>query len=107
MPNLVDVTYAQTGKSLSTNSMGMRDMQARAFEARSSQYLLLKAPPASVDWLSMRRNLELNLATSHAPAVEDLLNKVFDRDFEKSIEMTEPFPENWSDYLVRIMASRL
>lgn len=25
MPNLVDVTYAQTGKSLSTNTMGMRD----------------------------------------------------------------------------------
>ena len=47
MPNLVGVTYAQTGKSLATNSMGMRDMQARAFEARSSQYLLLKAPPAS------------------------------------------------------------
>ena len=47
LPNLVDVTYAQTGESLSTNSMGMRDMQARAFAARDSQYLLLKAPPAS------------------------------------------------------------
>ena len=43
MPNLVDVAYAQTGKSLSTNSMGMREMQARAFEARDAQYLLLKA----------------------------------------------------------------
>ena len=47
MPNLVDVTYAQTGKSLSTNSMGMREMQARAFAARACQYLILKAPPAS------------------------------------------------------------
>jgi len=47
MPNLVEVTYAQTGESLSTNNMGMREMQARAFEARNSQYLLLKAPPAS------------------------------------------------------------
>ena len=47
MPNLVDVTYAQTGKSLSTNQMGMREMQARAFETRNAQYLLLKAPPAS------------------------------------------------------------
>lgn len=47
MPNLVDVTYAQTGKSLAVNSMGMREMQARAFEARNAQYLLLKAPPAS------------------------------------------------------------
>ncbi len=47
MPNIVDVTYAQTGKSLSTNPLGMREMQERAFEARDAQYLLLKAPPAS------------------------------------------------------------
>ena len=47
MPNIVDVTYAQTGKSLHTNSMGMREMQERAFAARDAQYLLLKAPPAS------------------------------------------------------------
>lgn len=47
MPNIVDVTYAQTGKSTSTNKFGMREMQERAFEARNAQYLLLKAPPAS------------------------------------------------------------
>lgn len=39
--------YAQSGASSNTNDMGMRAMQARAFEARNSQYLLLKAPPAS------------------------------------------------------------
>lgn len=47
MPNLIDVTYAQTGESTSTNDMGMRAMQARAYEARNNQYLLIKAPPAS------------------------------------------------------------
>ena len=47
MPNFVDVKYAQTGKSLNTDAMGMREMQQRAFAARESQYLLLKAPPAS------------------------------------------------------------
>ena len=47
MPNIVDVTYAQTGQSTSTNQYGMRQMQERAFEARNAQYLLLKAPPAS------------------------------------------------------------
>ncbi|KEX95424.1 ATP-dependent helicase, partial [Pseudomonas putida] len=47
MPNIVDVTYAQTGKSTSTNQFGMREMQERAFEARNAQHLLLKAPPAS------------------------------------------------------------
>ncbi len=47
MPNIVEVTYHQTGQSTQTNPMGMRDMQARAYEARHAQYLLLKAPPAS------------------------------------------------------------
>ena len=47
MPNLIDVSYAQTGESTSINNMGMRAMQARAYEARASQYLLIKAPPAS------------------------------------------------------------
>ena len=47
MPNFIDVKYQQTGKSLDTDSLGMREMQRRAFEERSSQYLLLKAPPAS------------------------------------------------------------
>jgi len=47
MPNLVHVTYDQTGKSKSTNALGMREMQQKAYEGRTAQYLLLKAPPAS------------------------------------------------------------
>ena len=47
MPNFVDVTYQQTGKSLDIDALGMREMQRRAFEERNAQYLLLKAPPAS------------------------------------------------------------
>ena len=47
MKNLIEVNYQQTGESTSINNMGMRAMQARAYAARDSQYLLLKAPPAS------------------------------------------------------------
>lgn len=47
MPDLVHVTYAQTGQSSATNKYGMREMQEKAFQARDAQYLLLKAPPAS------------------------------------------------------------
>lgn len=45
--DLIRVEYAQTGKSTNTNAQGMREMQARAFESRDQQYLLIKAPPAS------------------------------------------------------------
>jgi superfamily II DNA or RNA helicase len=47
MPDIVHVTYNQTGKSKRTNKFGMREMQERAYEARTAQYLLIKAPPAS------------------------------------------------------------
>ncbi len=47
MPDIVHVTYAQTGQSSKTNNLGMREMQQKAFQARDAQYLLLKAPPAS------------------------------------------------------------
>ncbi len=47
MPDLLNVEYARTGASTRQNGLGMREMQARAFEKRNSQYLLLKAPPAS------------------------------------------------------------
>lgn len=45
--NLVEVSYAQTGQSKRINALGMREMQAKAYEARTAKYLLLKAPPAS------------------------------------------------------------
>ncbi|MGQ4879207.1 DEAD/DEAH box helicase [Billgrantia sp. LNSP4103-1] len=47
MAELIKVEYERTGKSASSNELGMREMQARAYEKRDSQYLLLKAPPAS------------------------------------------------------------
>jgi len=47
MQNIVNVNYQQTGKSKSTNEYGMREMQQKAFEARTAQYILIKAPPAS------------------------------------------------------------
>lgn len=47
MPDIVHVTYSQTGQSSKNNAYGMREMQEKAYQARDAQYLLLKAPPAS------------------------------------------------------------
>ena len=43
----VSVTYASTGSSTTSNELGMRPMQDRAYERRGEQYLLIKSPPAS------------------------------------------------------------
>lgn len=47
MPDIVHVTYGQTGQSSKTNVYGMREMQEKAYQVRDAQYILLKAPPAS------------------------------------------------------------
>ena len=62
---------------------------------------------ANWDKLSFRTNKELNIATSHGPYVDDLLDRVFTPDFSKSVELTEPFQERWSDHLAEIVADYL
>lgn len=47
MNNLVEVQYAQTGKSSNTDALGMREMQAMVYAQRNCQHLLVKAPPVS------------------------------------------------------------
>lgn len=43
----VTVNYNGNGSSTSSNELGMRAMQERAYEKRGEQYLLIKSPPAS------------------------------------------------------------
>ena len=43
----VSFRTAHTGASAKSDELGMRPMQARAYEKRGEQYLLIKSPPAS------------------------------------------------------------
>ena len=45
--NIVDVKYARSGQSTKPGQFGMREMQAKVWEKRDSNHLLIKAPPAS------------------------------------------------------------
>ncbi|MDH3267107.1 MAG: phospholipase D-like domain-containing protein, partial [Gammaproteobacteria bacterium] len=62
---------------------------------------------ANWDKLSFRTNKELNIATSHPEYVANLLRQVFMPDFELSVELTEPFPERWSDRLAEVISDYL
>jgi cardiolipin synthase len=62
---------------------------------------------ANFDALSLQVNRELNVATSHPPAVEALLRRVFLPDMERSVELTEPFPREWWDFLTGLVADVL
>ncbi len=45
--SIVDIKYQQTGAATAVNPLGMREMQALAYEHRDKRFLLIKAPPAS------------------------------------------------------------
>lgn len=80
---------------------GMSHLKAALFD----DWLCLGS--ANWDKLSFRTNKELNIATSHPAYVQALQRRVFDVDFQKSIELTEPFPERWSDHLAEVVSDYL
>lgn len=86
MRNLMEFQYAQSGASSNTNDMGMRDMQSRAYEGRSSQYLLLKAPPASG---KSRALMFLALDKLHNQSIKKAIVAVPERSIGGSFDTTE------------------
>ena len=59
------------------------------------------------DQLSLRMNKELNIASSSPVAVQQFMDNVILPDLDRSIELTEPLPERWSDYLMETIADQL
>ena len=57
---------------------------------------------ANLDRLSLHINREINIATSHPAAVKALNESLFEPDFEKSRELTEPFPLRWTDHIIEM-----
>ncbi len=62
---------------------------------------------ANFDRLSFRVNKEINLATSHPATVEPMVEAIFHADFQRSPELTEPFPAEFKDHLLETVADWL
>ena len=62
---------------------------------------------ANFDKLSLRVNYEVNLATSHESAVQDLVDRLFIPDIEASLELGEELPVQAHDYLLELVADQL
>ncbi len=62
---------------------------------------------ANFDKLSLRVNYEVNLATSHEAAVQDLIDRLFIPDIEASLELKEELPVKAHDYLLELVADQL
>ena len=57
---------------------------------------------ANLDRLSLKINREINIATSDPAAVSQLRKELFEHDFARSRELSEPFREHWSDHLIEM-----
>jgi cardiolipin synthase A/B len=62
---------------------------------------------ANFDKLSLRINRETNIATSDPVFVGELRRGLFERDFARSTEITEPRSVGWSTYLSSFIANQL
>lgn len=62
---------------------------------------------ANYDKLSLRINRELNIATSDPIFVTALRQDLFERDFARAREVTEPKPLGWSTYISSFIANQL
>lgn len=54
---------------------------------------------ANIDTASLKTNQELNISTPDSAAVEELVSRLFEIDFERSVELTEPLPVNWKSQI--------
>ena len=62
---------------------------------------------ANFDKLSFQVNKEMNLGSSDPAFVRQLIDKVFDPDFEAAVELEEPLPASWKNTFGSIVASQL
>lgn len=84
--NIFEINYNGTGASQSNNALGMREMQERVYAKRTSQHLLIKAPPASG---KSRALIFIALDKLHAQGLKKAIIAVPERSIGKSFRSTK------------------
>ena len=96
MNNFFETQYDHNGRSITTDELGMREMQRRVYEKYDSQYLLLKAPPASG---KSRALMFVALEKLRCKQVKKVIVAVPERSIGKSFASTDlvsnGFHSNW------------
>ena len=84
--NIFEINYNGTGASQSNNALGMREMQERVYAKRTSQHLLIKAPPASG---KSRALMFIALDKLHSQGLKKAIIAVPERSIGKSFRSTK------------------
>lgn len=83
--NLFEINFDEN-LSKTTNTLGMREMQARVYEKRDAHYLLVKAPPASG---KSRALMFVGLDKLNNQGLKKVIIAVPERSIGKSFRNTE------------------
>ncbi len=83
--NLFEINFDKN-TTKTTNDLGMREMQERVYERRNSQYLLVKAPPASG---KSRALMFVGLDKLHNQGIKKVIIAVPERSIGKSFRNTD------------------
>ena len=86
MTNVIDVKYQSTGKSMDIDSLGMREMQRKAYQKRNEKYILIKAPPASG---KSRALMFIGLDKIYKQGLKKVIVSVPERTIGKSFQRTD------------------
>ncbi|MHC4937465.1 MAG: phospholipase D-like domain-containing protein [Planctomycetota bacterium] len=104
---LINKNHAHAANALIRNGIrvyiypGMSHLKAAVYDGWAC------VGSANMDNLSLRVNREMNVATSHPPAVQDLIGRVFEPDFARSREMTEPVKTDLSHLFAEFISDGL
>ncbi len=94
--NIVEIKYEQTGNSSNTNELGMREMQAKVYNARDEQYILVKAPPASGKSRALMYVALHKLATQSVNKIIVVVpEKTIGRSFQNTNLKKQGFTYDW------------
>ena len=98
MTTLINASFGATRAYTRSNELGMRPMQARAFEQRGEQYILVKSPPASG---KSRCLMFLALDKMHRQGVKQVIVAVPEKSIGKSFASTDLMTHGfWADWEV-------
>ena len=112
LPTKNDIDIMQTANLFTANNLISHGVRVYAYPGMTHVKAAIYdgwacLGSANMEKMSLRVSQELDVAFSDPASVNRLQQDLFEADFERSREMTEPVPMNWMDSFVKAFADQL
>ncbi len=112
LPTKNDIDIMQTANLFTANNLISHGVRVYAYPGMTHVKAAIYdgwacLGSANMEKMSLRVSQELDVAFSDPASVNRLQQDLFEADFKRSREMTEPVPMNWMDSFVKAFADQL